>query len=154
MIESVQIDDWLNLMKEKFLTIKDIKNLETGDKIEFLCIDRNFYDLIEHNIDKCSTPEVFFKYNYVMNYIHRKHLDGYMYFRNDNQDVHDFEFHVNWKNKWYPLENGYLSNDGRRFLGSDAPVTLDDYSLNTLVGWRGPALLWKDVISNSYLLRN
>tara|TARA_B110000438_G_C15426835_1_gene484406 strand:+ start:100 stop:564 length:465 start_codon:yes stop_codon:yes gene_type:complete len=154
MIESIRIDDWLILMKEKFLRIKDIKNLETGDQIKFLCIDRNFYDLIEHNMDKYTRPEVFFKHNYVMNYIHRKHLDGYMYFRNDNNDVHDFEFHVNWRNKWYPLENGYLSDEGRRFLGLDAPVTLDEYQSDTLVGWRGPVLLWKDVIDNSYLLRN
>jgi len=151
MIESICIDDWLSLMKKKFISIKDINNLETGEEIKFLCIDRNFYDLIEHNENRCLKPVVFFSNSYIMNYIHNKNLHGHTYFDND---VHNFEFHVNWRNRWYPLENGCLSKEGKRFLGYDAPSTLDEYPLDTLVGWRGPVLLWKDVINNSYLLKN
>ena len=48
-MESIHINNWLNKMKHKYITIKDIEKLNKGDCIKLLAIDRNFYDLINNN---------------------------------------------------------------------------------------------------------
>ena len=46
---TVTLNKWLENKKDKHLNISDIEKMKSGDKIKLLCIDRNFYDLIDHN---------------------------------------------------------------------------------------------------------
>lgn len=144
MIDVVSVEEWLESMRPKYLTIDDIQNLNGMDTVKLLNIDRNFYDLIG---DGTLAPELFFKDSYKMNYTHKEHLNGTVYFDDLDDAPSPFEFHVNWNSKWYPLCEGKLSLEGQSFLGVDAPVELESYPTDTLVGWRGPVLLWGDVVS-------
>jgi len=149
MIDVLSVGEWLELMRPKYLTIYDIQTLNDKDTIKLLCIDRNFYDLIG---DETLAPELFFKDNYKMNYTHKDYLNGTIYF-DDDDDVNTgtpFEFHVNWNNRWYPLHEGKLSMEGQSFLGEEAPVEIENYPADTLIGWRGPVLLWEDVVSSPF----
>ena len=40
------LQDWLDMNSENYLTINDVISLENEQVIKVLCIDRNFYDLL------------------------------------------------------------------------------------------------------------
>ena len=47
---SLKPDIWLEFMRPKYLKIRDIEKLKSGDKLKILCIDRNFYDFLKFDI--------------------------------------------------------------------------------------------------------
>ena len=60
---TITLEKWLENMTEKYLTISDIEGLQSGDSLNLLCLDRNFFDLIEHNLNKPSCrPDFFFQF--------------------------------------------------------------------------------------------
>ena len=76
-MQPIHITEWLNNMKHKYITIKDIEKLNKGDYIKLLAIDRNFYDLIDNNEDGVETPpEIFLQDNYIFEYTHNNGLNG------------------------------------------------------------------------------
>ena len=153
---SLSIEEWLTYMKEKNINIDFITNLNQNQKIKLLCIDRNFYDLIENNQYGTHSPEDFFVNNYIINYQHDYDLSGFANWNFDNNDVYSsFNFHLNYvNNSWYPLNNeGNLEFDEReaKIFNIDlqnVKKNWQEYSGNTLVGWRGEMILWDDVIQS------
>lgn len=49
---TITLEKWLENMTEKHLKISDIEGLQCGDSLNLLCLDRNFFDLIDHNLNK------------------------------------------------------------------------------------------------------
>ena len=154
------IENWLEFMSPDYLKIKDIVKMEPGQKETFLCIDRNFYELIYSNeTGKIYTPGEFFKSNYIIEYTHDYNLHGTAVWIDKDISSEPFNFHINYyKQNWYPLDNnGYLpSNDPQGFVSFEPQRKKywEDFPNNTLIGWRGPMINWKHVLNspNIYIL--
>lgn len=145
------IDEWLDEMEPHFLTIQDVKNMEHGKETEYLCICRNFYDLMSYvKKKKALKPSELFKSNYKMFYKHDCDLKGEMKY--DKEDEYKkFEFHIEYKKKfWYPLKDGKLplEDPQKIFNLSSCKRDWTEYDNNTKVGWRGPMIKWE--IVNGY----
>ena len=155
-MQSIHINEWLNIMKHKYITIKDIEKLNEGECIKLLAIDRNFYDLIDNNEDGVSTPpEIFLQDNYIFEYTHNNGLNGTIRWIKEER-IDNFNFHINYNNyDWYPLNNeGKLPEDDPQGLFSfkDIKKNYREYPKDTLIGWRGPMLLWEDVINDNIMI--
>lgn len=132
-------------MKENYLTIGDVKNFKCGDKEKFLCIDRNFYEFLYKNKGKREmSPADFFSNCYILKYTHINSVNGIGLWNFSPIERH-FIFEINYKKScWYPLNShGTLPN--KDFEG--CKLSWNEYSDNTLLGWRGPMLRWSDVIN-------
>lgn len=142
------IDEWLDQMEPHFLTIEDVKNMQHNDESQFLCICRNFYDLIlDNNKEEALKPSDLFKNNYKTHYIHDCDLKGKILSYNKEEYI-KFEFHIEYKKGlWYPLKDGKLPQEDPQglFNLSSAKKDWAEYDDNTKVGWRGPMLNWKFV---------
>ena len=161
---TVTLNKLLENKKDKHLNISDIEKMKSGDKIKLLCIDRNFYDLIDHNLNQPpSKPEDFFEFNYKIEYSHDKDLIGLSKWdyggeptsNSDSDNGHNdeipFTFDLNYKDEsWYPLNSmGYLPEKDPQGYCNFKGVELNykNYPTNTRIGWRGPMLKWNDVIN-------
>lgn len=153
------LEEWLDLMKDKYLKISDISNLKTGESIKLLCIDRNFYDCIDMS-GKIKLPEDFFKSNYIIKYIQNNGLHGKANFNcDDENEWNNFNFHINYAPEcWYPLNNkGLLPKKDPQGFSIFTDNTIRDwreYPIDTLIGWRGEMLKWDDVITAPPLYYN
>lgn len=155
-MESIHINNWLNKMKHKYITIKDIEKLNKGDCIKLLAIDRNFYDLINNNeIGVEYPPEIFLQDNYIFEYTHNNKLNGKIRWVKEKK-INNFNFDINYNiHNWYPLnDEGELPERDPQDLFSFKNVKKNykEYPQETLIGWRGPMLLWKDVINNNIMI--
>lgn len=143
------IKDWLDEMEPHFLTIKDVKNMQHNEENKYLCICRNFYDLIIPNIKKeeALKPSELCKKNYKMCYIHDVDLKGKTKY--DEEDKYtNFEFHIEYKKGyWYPSKDGNLPLEDPQGIFDLTSIKhkWTEYDDNTKVGWRGPMLKWKFV---------
>jgi hypothetical protein len=152
------INVWLEMMRPKYLTIKDILNMDPGQKETFLCIDRNFYDLIDHNsIGEILPPIEFLKNNYIYEYTHDHDLHGTTIWKtNPPEDISEpFNFDINYYGEmWYPLnDEGCLPYRDSQGLFSFATIKRDykEYDDDTLIGWRGPMINMNDVINSPHI---
>lgn len=155
-MQSIHITKWLSNMKHKYITIKDIEKLNKGECIKLLAIDRNFYDLIDNNEDGIETPpEIFLQDNYIFEYTHNNGLNGMIRWIKEEK-INNFNFDINYNNyDWYPLNNeGELPEDDPQGLFSfkDIKKNYREYPKDTLIGWRGPMLLWKDIIDHDIMI--
>ena len=155
-MQIIHISEWINIMKHKYITIKDIEKLNKGDCIKLLAIDRNFYDLIDCNKDGVeTTPEIFLQDNYIFEYTHNNGLNGMIRWVKE-EIINNFNFDINYNNDyWYPLNNeGELPEEDtqRLFSLKNIKKNYKEYPEETLIGWRGPMLLWDDVINDNILL--
>ena len=122
-----------------------------------LCIDRNFFDLIDHNINKGSVPfSAFFKKSYKLKYIHEHNLCGQGQF-NDMEPM-KFNFELEYNDEcWYPMnDDGLLpdNNDFGRPLNTSYGNNYRDYPSNTRIGWRGPMIRISDIIDDEFYYDN
>ena len=86
-----------------------------------------------------------------MEYTHNRNLKGHIKWLNFCSDEMDFEFHIEvLKNRWYPLINGKLPPFLNKIFKVDKNIetNLYNYDKNTNIGWRGPMLLWSDVLNS------
>ena len=146
----LSVDKWRLNMESSYVTIADILQMNKGDQTKFLCLDRNFGDLICCNeLMPACKPEDFCKNCYTINYTHINDLHGLW-------DNDPFNFHLNYKpGHWYPLnDKGFLPKTDPQQLAHLHNVKRDyrAYSKQTWVGWRGPMLKWTDVTSSNDLL--
>ena len=160
MLPELTIEEWLEHMSTKFLTIGDITDLSANQSLKILCIDHNFMDICKGRHQKLgkSTPAVdFVQKNYIINYIHLHDLTGLVSWNYDNfKEYSCFNFHLNYKQEyWSPLDGeGYLPDtDFQGFFNLDQ-VEKDyrQYPLNTKIGWRGPMIKWTDVIESPNII--
>ena len=147
----MNILDWEKIIVNSCLTVKDIINLNNGDKIECLSLDRNILDIVE-NVnpeDKLLLPTEFFRQNKIT-YYHRKNLQGKIVFHNDGKDeieLENFEFDIEYiPNNWYPLKNGHLppkDSQGISTFNYTEPKHWSEFEMHTRIGWRGPMIKWE-----------
>jgi len=159
-IGTYSVDDWIKHMSSQFITINDIKKLQQNDKIKFLCLDRNVYDLCDWNSKgDIKNPELFFGNNYTFEYTHYENLKGSAKwnFQNDDENPVPFEFEIEYKqDHWYPLTDGNLpEKDCQGFFKFPKNMKKDwkEYPPNTCIGWRGPMLLWNTVKNGPQIYR-
>jgi hypothetical protein len=152
----MNINDWLKEVEPYYLTINDIENMKPGEMNKFLCIDRNFYELIPTITEENAINiEEFVKKCYIFVYKHSSDMNGYI-----NSDIfeieEEFEFHIEYlPNYWYPLKNGKLpEEDPQRMFkilsNPDIKRHWQEYDKNTRIGWRGPMIPWNIVCSNNW----
>lgn len=150
--DGLEIEDWEENAREKWLKVGDIEKLKTGDTIKVLVMDRNLYDITMDINDPNTlyTSEHFFSQN-TATYVHGSGLQGKLTFHIGNNDdiVQDpFDFHVQYNGScWYPLKNGSLPAEDEQGLFPllDREVGWDEFPLDTPIGWRGPMVLWENV---------
>ena len=142
-LNGLEIEEWQEKVRDKWITSGDIGKLKTGDTIKVLVMDRNLYDIVL----SVNKPSIL----HTATYVHDTGLHGKItfHFGDDDDIVHDkFEFHVLFNDScWYPLRNGVLpaADEQGLFPLMGREVRWDEFPLDTPVGWRGPMILWEDV---------
>jgi len=146
-LNGLEQSNWINFRKDLHFTLHDLKILNTGDKVEFLVLDRNLYDKTTiHNKSNTLYPAVdYFKNNKAV-YIHKYETKGLISF--DGLEQKEFEFDIEYKpDHWYPMTDGVLPSDDQQnifnLLGKKATYT--DFPEKTRIGWRGPMIKWKNI---------
>ena len=151
---------WEDSVRDQCLTIADILDLQPGQQIKVLHMDRNLGDSSCQNStgNHLFRPSDFFRTSTAV-YTHESGLKGTIkYSWQDGPDYRDdpecqnprpFEFDLEYKrDSWYPLNNGCLpARDPQGFsdFNYNVPKPWQDFSATTRVGWRGPMLLWDKV---------
>ena len=139
---------WIDSHRHFFLTVKDVKSFKNGERYELLFLDRNWQDVNDHETDEryqgvSFRPEVYFKQN-KHKYIHDKDNQGTALWSWGSEE---FEFEIEWKrDHWYPLVNGILrghEQDPNFTFENQKGKHYTEFSDNTLLGWRGPIMLWE-----------
>lgn len=140
--DSLEVTKWIKHTKKYHLTINDITQLQSGEKLTVVHLDRNVLDSVEYS-NKASVitdPHEFFKQS-VGVYTHQSNLVGNF---EDVDFEREFEFDVEYKkNHWYPLEEGHLPTDDeqrRCSFGEKAGWNWRQFPTNTRIGWRGPMI--------------
>lgn len=141
-------------MKSKYLTIRHIVKMKRGQKIKFLCYDRNFCDCVA-DAPSPAKPSILCSKCYIVEYIHDHDLHGKAKFMCDSA-FEPFDFHLNYSGDcYYPLDDkGRLPNVDPQGFADFTGVKRDyrDFPQSTYVGWRGPILLWSDVQKSNVLV--
>jgi hypothetical protein len=143
--------DWLSRITDSdYTTVEDILKLKKGEKIVFVCIDRNISDILEQN-----NPLDPLEHNYFMEYTHVQGLNGYACIYTNCEGVDDdrgrpftFDIGVN-----IGLID-YSTGETRRNIcfipfdrSSHRTRELPNYMY---VGWRGPLVRWDSVIAKTF----
>lgn len=162
---------WVDAARSRWLTVADVRDLEPGDTLELVLLDRNLEDVV------CSPrrgfpagaahhPAAFFAPQRAV-YTHGGGGAGRMAWpaadageggeggRAARAWETAFEWEVEYApGRWYPLEGGVLpavDSQMAALFGVARPllgvaVAWDDLRAGTPVGWRGPALRWADLL--------
>jgi|SRR3989304_4132521 len=152
---ALTLRQWRKYIKPQCLTINDVKQLNKGDTLYVLVMDRNLTDITNaHNkCEEIKRPKDFFECN-VATYVHNKDLQGDITFhfggfedkKKSRNLTREFEFDIEYdKNCWYPLTNGYLPVKDPQGLGKfryNSPKHYSMFSPTTRIGWRGPMIEW------------
>lgn len=130
--------------KSKHITIQDVLNLKSNEELNLLCIDRNFYDLVDHNIGNGPVKyDEFFKKSYKLKYLHVHGCYGQGQFNNSVPKKFNFELEFNDHLCWYPVNDDGILPDvnilGRQLKTSHGH-NFRDYPSDTRMGWRGPMI--------------
>jgi hypothetical protein len=158
-LNGIKHSEWRAYVKDKCLTIADVLALKPGERIKVITMDRNEWECSE----RANKPDVlhdvhdFFRQK-VSVYIHKhdlvgeiawdfvishKNMDDYYSFEPDRE----FEFDINYRgSNWYPLTNGRLppaDPQGLAQFGDAAGKHYSEFPPTTLIGWRGPMMLWE-----------
>lgn len=158
-LDGIKHSEWREYVKSKCLTIGDVTALKPGERIKVITMDRNEWEISEANNKPDTLYSVwdFFRRK-VSVYIHKQDLMGEIAwdFENEDEDLDDyhkftadreFEFDINYRgNNYYPLTNGRLPNvdeQGFADFGDAAGKHYLEFPPNTLIGWRGPMMIWE-----------
>lgn len=126
----IGIGYFINYTQALHTTIDDILKLKKGDRVKFLCLDRNFYDLIDTNPKKNFVPrdiKEVCKENYMIDYIHEEGTRGKMKLidiDSGTKEVYepfewDFEY---FHDRYFPLTNGHIT-----------PIPIPNYKTGQIV---------------------
>ena len=145
------------------LTAGQVRGMKDGEKTRFLCLDRNFWDMVHPGNDICS-PEDMFGNNYIVDFTKVGGMDsirGTFTWNYDNFKVIDgivddrpFDFSTDGK-RWVPWirqERRDNPNDFRYWTIIDVGhyvVGDDDF-----LGWRGPMIRWDTITEQFPLIVN
>lgn len=157
--KAISFNDLINY-KEMHLKIEDILSLNKDDTLEIICLDRNIYDLINHNINgQLYKSNDFFKDAYQGIFKYNDKLSGQFQFiyNNEPEPYRDFIFHIEYEpGNWYPLNNdGKFPNEDPQeifqFPDHVKGLNWDKFSIHTRIGWRGPMI--KKELLNMYIYK-
>jgi len=148
--QGLEMDEWVDHIRDQCLTIQDIKELKHNEQIKVLVMDRNLGDVVceENSSNTLFDPEVFFRYNSAT-YTHCSGLKGsiHYYWNEEDYEEKDFEFDLEYqKDMWYPLQDGCLppqDSQGFSTFKFDTHKPWEEFPPSTRVGFRGPMLLWQ-----------
>ena len=131
----VSASEFRSVTKPFHFNVHTLLNLKKGQKVKFLCLDRNYMDFISDNTDDYNPKPAkeMFKNNYILEYIHDKGSRGkakFIYLDKYDEDYQDWEWDLEWKpDTWFPLTKGRLipiteKHDGKLVIveGRDIPV--------------------------------
>lgn len=158
-LNGIKHSEWRAYVKNKCLTIADVTALKPGDRLRVITMDRNEWEVSEaqNKSDVLHSVQDFFRRK-VSVYIHNHDLMGDIAwdFENENKDLDDyysftpsreFEFDINYRGiNWYPLTDGRLPDadpQGFANFGELAGKHYSEFPPDTLIGWRGPMMLWE-----------
>jgi len=154
------VDDWLEETKPLHVKIQTILDLEPGENLKCLCIDRDFYEFIdqdhpeEFEIGETTTASTYFSNNNYIRYIRftkgaeKNNIKGNFFIGSieeintevDNTEVDNTEFDIEYlSNRWHFLQNGELYTDDFDF-NVMTNRRWDDFPLETRLGLRGPMI--------------
>lgn len=147
-IHEDSLSAWANQGVEKFgLTIRDIKNMKFGERMEIILMDRNSGENIPGEIGSKFMPTVHgFS---IATYIHGDNLTGLLEFKNIGVVHAPFEWEINRaavgdKYFWGPLDGCGSGCAQKKKSKKQAQFNPDDLDPNILVGWRGPSIRMSD----------
>ena len=144
--------DWLSSIRDsEYVRVEDILSLKRGEKVIFVCIDRNIRDILEQN-----NPLDPLEHNYFIEYTHKQGLKGYACMYTKCEGVQDdrgrpFRFDIG-------IDVGitdYSSGETERrfcFLPYERFTFGDEIPKYLYAGWRGPMVRWDRVIAKTYAL--
>jgi hypothetical protein len=157
---ALKINEWLEYMESKELTIADIEAMKPGEKLEVIQLHRNLGDVVldvRVNPYGVAIPAVKFFEGVGGIYTHSHDMHGRFIDVPDECELGEteFNFHLNYKDRmWYPLkDNGcipiadfptpYYADPWIR--GMKASIDYRMYPKSAKVGMRGPMLKLSDV---------
>ena len=150
--------DIYNGSQQWHLTARQVRAMIDGEQTRFLCLDRNFWDLV-HDPVVVSTPEAVFRDNYIVDFTKVGGVESirgtftWMYNNGDSVDDRPFDFSIDgreWR-PWVHQKTRDDPDDWRRVIVEDTghhAVVADDHYL----GWRGPMIRWDDVTTQFPLI--
>lgn len=144
-------EEWYEKSRKYWLKLKTILDMNNGDEIKCLLLDRNVLDTIhtDNKIGKLYVPKYFFR-NCTAIIKKIKDLTVKIVFSWEKQidESRNFEFDVEYKkDNWYPLKNGVLPDEylqmsyeilGKKNKWNELPN-------NIHIGYRGPMILWNNI---------
>ena len=146
--------DIYNGSKLLYLTGRQVRDMKDGDQTRFLCLDRNFWDLVYHG-GGAHSPEVMFRDSYIVEFTKvggMESIRGTFTWMHDNFEVdgdniddRPFDFSkdgYNWK-PWIRQETRDDPDDWRSWIVKD--VEHHDVEDQDFLGWRGPMIRWDTV---------
>lgn len=147
-ITALSWKEWDASTSELYLTIGDIIKLEAGAQLELLIQDRNVADSVGnlgHDDGQPRSGKRFFE-GLTDTFTYKHGLTGVMKWHWSTaaaERTFTFELFSEKHQLWYPLnEFGFFRPEEVHWM--DMPLT-------TLVGWRGPAMLWADLDGQPYI---
>ena len=153
---ALKLQEWCDTIQQRSsVTIEDITNLNKGDQLELLLLDRNFVSNVtneKHDADKNYNPSKFFGEQRAI-YTHNKNLQGelktfYEWDLSDDPPI-QIEFHIEYMpDHYYPLKKGSLpakDPDGIFDFPWTKKKKWTEFSPETKVGFFGPIVLWNEV---------
>eukprot|EP01098_Paradermamoeba_levis_P004679 TRINITY_DN1992_c0_g2_i6.p1 TRINITY_DN1992_c0_g2~~TRINITY_DN1992_c0_g2_i6.p1 ORF type:complete len:169 (-),score=23.78 TRINITY_DN1992_c0_g2_i6:277-783(-) len=135
----LQFGEWAGEATKYHMMVKDIEELQDGESIEVLILDRNVLDVAASSKlnmpGVASRPEHFFRQN--RHTLTKKEgnlgtLD--LHYGGRHTDLKDIDIELLANNLWYPLQGGM--RDGKHW---------SEYPPTSKVGWRGPMIRWTDL---------
>jgi len=148
----MELNDWINMYNNYWLTICDVKYLPINKKIKIIMLDRNVYDTKNTmKKGKLYTPSYFLKLNTATYWkTDSDTLEGKIKYKwqKEEEEPLDFSFHVEYKkNNWYPLTDGFLPEKDNQHIFTllNKKKHWRDFPVSTHIGCRGPIILWSDL---------
>ena len=141
--------EWIDHIRNFWLTIADIKKMKHGEKLKVVLLDRNVSDRFNgEKGNKLMRPEK--SSLEISTYTHDHDMQGELVidYKPNPIVLNSFEFHVEYKKgEWYPLSNGVLpakdSQFGSVLLGKK--TSWKEMPATTHVGFRGPMVRYSDL---------
>lgn len=154
-VTTISVDEFLRRNANSHITIEFIKNMNEGEEIDMLCIDRNFYDDLPMT---SSDAETFFRKKTLLRVT--KGLRGINatchWLKPGNgggRDITDWHttFHIEYRpNRWYPLTEDHRlpqsDPQGLANFGNRSGLHWSRFPETTRLGWRGPMIPYEKVL--------
>ena len=134
----LEVSEWMEYIEKNdfCLTKKDITYMNAGQQVKLFLLDPTSLELAKNVNKSCIVmkPRKFFKKSCILFKKGKQDSVGIMkWYSGGKGDF--FEFEIEHKGKWHPLQNGYLQLKNTSYENA---LHLEKLSDNTRIGWKGP----------------